>query len=734
MCSDVQRYQLFRRSSAARSDWGRTGPLAVQITRGGVDGVLTEVGWRTADGAEASLVLPELVGTYRTPDGETGELRGEPMPDDADPPASPADYILFEGDNEQPPSQHPQNPLRLVLEDGAGHPVRLSWRWATGESGHVLFPPSLQAGHTANVVDIQATAEHPEAGETVRNLLDGSAATKWFAPVPRAELALQLSTERTVVRYELDTADDAPDRDPRDWELLGLCDNRWIVLDERRGERFDGRLASREFAVARPRTCTWYRLRIVGNAGSPHLQLGGLRLHTVEGPEPPPGCSGWYRRPGEAAVALRGFLVRRRAAPAPPVPGPAEYASDAAPRTASRWQEWVTAYSEQWFRTASAEQREGARLPTSGLTRPPVASTAIARAEARLGHRLPTTLRSFYQVTDGLLEAGPFGEQVLSLAEVDWMRETNAELLDDWGAFLDSDSDGDGDSNLLLRALQVGAGEDGDYWFLDPADRSDDEWAAYTWHPSDGSDPLRHSSFAAMLAHERAALERLRAREGRPAHPERADDLLAEGRRLALVGDVTAAHETLVEATNAGSAVAAYLDAQVRLFAFPRDWHEATLRTGVLGMDHVVAAIDDEHLRSDLLPMYLALALPDHTRPTAFFARLITKYVSRVNTLPDRPAGDGERYDPEWDAFAATLIRDPAPDPDPFGGTCAAARELVRRGRPDDAWIALQRALPSWRPDSPLRVMPTVLITDPLLRTVMTPQRRLIAAVSRRYS
>lgn len=70
---------------------------------------------------------------------------------------------------------------------------------------------------------------------------------------------------------------------------------------------------------------------------------------------------------------------------------------------------------------------------------------------------------------------------------------------------------------------------------------------------------------------------------GPSGRQEGVDDLLAKGCRLALTGDVTAAHETLNRAMNAGSAVAAYLDAQVRLFAFPKDFHEATLRNGVLG-------------------------------------------------------------------------------------------------------------------------------------------------------
>lgn len=676
-------------------------------------------------------MLPELVGTYRSPEGEAWELRGEPLPDESARTASPAAYRLFEGDNEKPLGQHPQSPLRLLLENGTGYPVRLSWRLATGECGYAVFAPSLQDSHLAKVADIQATAEHPEAGEVARNLLDGSAATKWFAPVPRAELALRLSTDRTVVRYELDSADDAPDRDPSAWELVGLCGDRWITLDERHGERFDGRLTSRTFTVARPRTCQRYRLRITGNAGSPHLQLGGLRLHTKEGPEPPPEFLGWYQRPREAAVPLRGFLVRQQTATAPPVTGPDEV-TEAVPATPSQWHEWSTSYSEQWFSTASEEDLELAGLPESGLVRPPADITAIEQTEARLGHRLPASLRSFYQATDGLLQAGPFGERVVPLAELGWMRETSEDLLDVWGALVTRGvGEEDEDADRLLRVLQIGGNDEGDYWFLDPADGVDGEWAAYTWHPSDGSDPERHDSFAALLANQRANLERFRAHEGRPAHPEGADELLAEGRRLALAGDVTAAHEILNRAMDAGSAVAAYLDAQVRLFAFPNDWYGETLRCGVLDNDHVMAAIDDEHLRGDLIPMYLALTWPDHTRPTAALAQGLTRYVTRINAFPGRPDGEGEQYDAAWEAFAATLTEDPVPDPDPFGRACAAARELVQLGHPDQAWTVVQDALPSWKPGSPLRVMPTVLISDPVLRGIMTPERRLIAAVTR---
>ncbi|HEX3958260.1 MAG TPA: SMI1/KNR4 family protein [Trebonia sp.] len=397
--------------------------------------------------------------------------------------------------------------------------------------------------------------------------------------------------------------------------------------------------------------------------------------------------------------------------------------SEAAPRTPQEWRNWSAAYSEQWFRTASEEELQRAGLPSAGLIQPSAGIAAIEQAEARLGTRLPASLRSFYQATDGLLEAGWSGERVLPLAELGWVRETEAETLSDYFYMDDTDEL----PGLLMRALEIGVGADGDYWFLDPGDDRDGEWAAYAWHTGDGSGPERHDSLADLLNHARATIERLRARLGRPAHPERASGLLAEGRRLALAGDVTAAHETLNRAIDAGSALAEYLDAQVRLFAFPSDWHENTLRGWVLASDPVMAAIDDDHLRGDLIPMFLALL--GQARPTANSARWLTQIAPRINAFPGRPADDRDHQ--AWEAFGTTLAGAPVPDPGPFGRTSAVARELIQNGRPDDAWTVLQGALPSWQPDSPLRVMPVILITDPVLRTIMTPERRLIAAVTR---
>ncbi|NMO53339.1 SMI1/KNR4 family protein [Actinoplanes sp. TBRC 11911] len=179
--------------------------------------------------------------------------------------------------------------------------------------------------------------------------------------------------------------------------------------------------------------------------------------------------------------------------------------------TSEQWQIWITDYSDQWFETADDDDLERADLTATGLTSPSAGDDAIARVEARLGQRLPPSLRSFYQVTDGLLEADAFGERVLSLTEVGWMRDRYADLLDTWPS---SSSDVEPDTlELMRRALQIGDDDDGAYWLLDPEERTGDEWVAYAFRTTDGTEPERYDSFATMMFAQRTALDELRNRE-----------------------------------------------------------------------------------------------------------------------------------------------------------------------------------------------------------------------------
>ncbi|HVM49175.1 MAG TPA: ATP-binding protein [Candidatus Acidoferrum sp.] len=69
---------------------------------------------------------------------------------------------------------------------------------------------------------------------------------------------------RVVRQYALTSANDFPQRDPRDWQLLGSNDggSTWTTLDVRKGELFGQRHQRRLFKVADSRPFNVYRLQI----------------------------------------------------------------------------------------------------------------------------------------------------------------------------------------------------------------------------------------------------------------------------------------------------------------------------------------------------------------------------------------------------------------------------------------------------------------------------------------
>lgn len=72
------------------------------------------------------------------------------------------------------------------------------------------------------------------------------------------------STQKVISQYALTSANDFPQRDPRDWRLLGSNDEgaTWTELDERQGEVFQERHEQRWFPVESPRPFERYRLQI----------------------------------------------------------------------------------------------------------------------------------------------------------------------------------------------------------------------------------------------------------------------------------------------------------------------------------------------------------------------------------------------------------------------------------------------------------------------------------------
>lgn len=131
------------------------------------------------------------------------------------------------------------------------------------------------------------------------------------------------------------------------------------------------------------------------------------------------------------------------------------------------------------------------------LGRPPCREQDIEVAEARLGRPLPTALRNFYLTSNGWSEAGRFGEDVWPVEEIDWLRDSEPELVEVWAEVYGGEELEVIETSLLIGYADGGAG---DYWLLKPpSNENTPDWTAYQWGPGSASDPEPFENFAALM-------------------------------------------------------------------------------------------------------------------------------------------------------------------------------------------------------------------------------------------
>ncbi len=364
-------------------------------------------------------------------------------------------------------------------------------------------------------------------------------------------------------------------------------------------------------------------------------------------------------------------------------------------RDAEQWQRYLAEYSADVLRTAedddltevSDRQRDTLWLGFDGAP-----ADRLDALEQRLGVALPPSYRAFLAVSDGWLNLSAFMWTMATTETAGWLRDVDAEMAE----LLEEDEV----EGLGERALLVSGDGDAQYWLLDPGDVSaDGEWAAYvwaSWYPGLGE---RHDSFAALVDDQRASFESLSGRDGRAVHPDGADELVDEGRARALRGEVDGAIEVFRAAQEKGSGAGAYLAAMLEAFTEPATAHH-TIRNDVLSRRHVLDEIGLEQIRAEAVPLFLKGSAPGPYRN--LFAGVLT--AAEVEDIS---------------AFTPPVL----PEVARFQTAIDLARTLVRNGDPDQAWTVLRAALPSWRPLSPNRIAPTVLLTDPDLRRLINPER-----------
>jgi fibronectin type 3 domain-containing protein/regulation of enolase protein 1 (concanavalin A-like superfamily) len=118
--------------------------------------------------------------------------------------------------------------------------------------------------------------------------VDGNNATKWFSGSGSSSGWLQIDlgagNAQTVVRYDLTSANDAPARDPKDWQVLGSNDGTsWTTLDSRTGETFASRFLTKSYTFTNTTAYRYYRLNILSSfSGIDGIQLAEWTLLSAQ--------------------------------------------------------------------------------------------------------------------------------------------------------------------------------------------------------------------------------------------------------------------------------------------------------------------------------------------------------------------------------------------------------------------------------------------------------------------
>ncbi|WP_328466426.1 SMI1/KNR4 family protein [Streptomyces sp. NBC_00448] len=453
----------------------------------------------------------------------------------------------------------------------------------------------------------------------------------------------------------------------------------------------------------------------------------------------------------------------------------------------TQWRPFLEQWSAEWVAAHDPEQHlplaeEVVRDTWLGFA--PAGEAEVASAEARLGRRLPPSLREFLLVTNGWRDAGDFIYRLAGTEELAWLRDTDdrtwIEVYEDLAADSaedDEDDDEDEDeeeedeeepfeiaeAKVLARSLRLSLDGDAAVMLLDPDDvDADGEWAAYWLASWSGMGPERYDSFHDLMRRQWVSFHALRKPPG--ATRDHWDAQVEQARRQALAGAVDEPLALFAKAHEYGSERADVLSAQMT--ALLGDWRGviANLLWHVPGGDDLLLG---PLFATELLPLLVRhdqLAHPHDLRPLPRLKEqasepvraLIRDHEARAAEPGFRLTFGGAEFDAAVHAVADRLAAHPAfrtpdeepmdrgpivvtlyathggPTPEPGPLSSPARVRAAREALCEEAWPELRAALALWRPLSEDHIAPISLLADPVLAQLITPDRgRAILATPR---
>ncbi|WP_314590352.1 glycosyl hydrolase family 95 catalytic domain-containing protein [Paenibacillus terrigena] len=136
---------------------------------------------------------------------------------------------------------------------------------------------------------LTASSDQKPYGEGVENLMDGSVDTKWYSGdgSPPFWLQWEYSEPKVITGYSFTSANDVPNRDPKDWTLKGSMDGQqWTVLDTRSNEEFASRKMKKSYTFTNQTAYKFFKFDLVSKGGT-QIQMSEVSFVGAAGENKP---------------------------------------------------------------------------------------------------------------------------------------------------------------------------------------------------------------------------------------------------------------------------------------------------------------------------------------------------------------------------------------------------------------------------------------------------------------
>ena len=129
-------------------------------------------------------------------------------------------------------------------------------------------------------------------GADVSTIIDNNARTSYITSHDNFYLLWEGTEASKIWMYELTSAIDSPDKDPKAWSFYGSTDNKeWILLDTQENQTFSKRNETQRYEIAEQKVdiYQYYKLEITANNGGSTTQIAEFSIgcempHSVEVP------------------------------------------------------------------------------------------------------------------------------------------------------------------------------------------------------------------------------------------------------------------------------------------------------------------------------------------------------------------------------------------------------------------------------------------------------------------